>query len=76
MIIIMPFGNEYQLNRTRNLFIFFVHLIGERLVEATLRRTKQDFAHCMQWSVDVAHPEAKCIQVVMDNLNTKTCVAL
>jgi len=61
---------EYQRNGTRNLFMFFEPLTGKRHVEVTLRRTKQDFAHCMQWLVDVAHPEAQCIQVVMDNLNT------
>ena len=36
----------------------------------TERRTMQDFAHQMQWLVDVAHPNAPVIRVVLDNLNT------
>ena len=32
----------------------------------------QDFAHQMQWLVDVAYPHAPVVRVVLDNLNTLT----
>lgn len=67
---------EYRRKGTRNLFMFFEPLAGQRHVEVTQRRTKQDFARCMQWLVDVAYPDAVCIDVVLDNLNTHTYAAL
>jgi hypothetical protein len=67
---------EYRRNGTRNLFMFFEPLAGQRHVEVTERRTKQDFAHCMKWLVDVAYPDAQHIDVVLDNLNTHTYAAL
>lgn len=35
-----------------------------------------DFAHQMQWLVDVAYPEAKVVRVVLDNLNTHKAASL
>ena len=61
---------EYKRNGTRNLFLFFEPLVGQRHIEVTQRRTKQDFAHQMRWLVDVAYPNAECVEVVLDNLNT------
>jgi hypothetical protein len=61
---------EYKRNGTRNLFLFFEPLIGWRHIEVTQRRTKQDFAHQMRWLVDIAYPDADCVEVVLDNLNT------
>jgi hypothetical protein len=61
---------EYQRNGTRNLFLFFEPLMSRRHVEVTERRTNQDFAHQMRWLVDVAYPDAECIDLIMDNLNT------
>lgn len=61
---------EYQRNGTRNLFMFFEPLRSWRHVEVTERRTDQDFAHQMRWLVDVAYPDAECIDLIMDNLNT------
>jgi hypothetical protein len=61
---------EYQRNGVRNLNLFFEPFTGQRHVKITERRTMQDFAHCMQWLVDEIHPDAECIQVVLDNLNT------
>ena len=61
---------EYQRNGTRNLFLFFEPLTSWRHVEVTERRTDQDFAHQMRWLVDTAYPDAECIDVIMDNLNT------
>jgi len=67
---------QYQRNGTCNLFVFFEPRNGWRHVEVTERRTKQDFAQCMQQLVDGYYPEAEVIRVVVDNLNTHTPAAL
>ena len=67
---------QYQRNGTCNLFMFFEPRHGWRHVEVTDRRTKQDFAYCMQQLVDGYYPEAEVIRVVVDNLNTHTPAAL
>jgi hypothetical protein len=67
---------EYQRNGTRNLFLFFQPLAGWRHVRVTERRTKLDFAHCMQYLVDELFPDADKIVLVLDNLNTHTPAAL
>ena len=61
---------EYKRNGTRNLFLFVEPKAGFRHVLVTQRRTKQDFAFAMRYLVDVIYPEADCIDVVLDNLNT------
>lgn len=61
---------EYKRNGTRNLFMFVEPKAGSRQVLVTNRRTKRDFAFAMRYLVDVIYPEAECIDVVMDNLNT------
>jgi hypothetical protein len=61
---------EYKRTGTRNLFIFVEPKAGSRQVLVTNHRTKRDFAHAMRYLVDVIHPEAECIDIVMDNLNT------
>jgi hypothetical protein len=61
---------EYKRNGTRNLFVLVEPKAGARHVLVTQRRTKRDFAFVMRYLVDVIHPEAECIDVVMDNLNT------
>jgi transposase len=40
------------------------------------QRTKVDFAHEMQWLVDIGYPEAEVICVVLDNLNTHKIASL
>jgi hypothetical protein len=67
---------EYQRNGTCNLFMFFAPGEGWRHVEVTDRRTKRDFASCLQALVDGYFPEAERIRVVLDNLNTHTPAAL
>ena len=73
---VLRYDYEYRRNGTSNLFLFFEPLAAWRHVEVTQRRTKLDFAHQMRWLVDVAYPDAECIEVVMDNLNTHTYAAL
>lgn len=61
---------EYRREGTCNLFVFLQPLIGWRHVKVTPRRTKQDFAMCMNDLLETHFPKAKKIRVVLDNLNT------
>lgn len=61
---------EYKRAGTRNLFVFVEPQAGQRHILVTQRRTKQDFAQAMRYLVDVLYPEADCIDLVLDNLNT------
>jgi DDE superfamily endonuclease len=70
------FDYEYARNGTRNLFLFVEPQTGERHVHGTEQRTKVDFAHEMQWLVDICYPEAEVIRVVLDNLNTHKIASL
>lgn len=67
---------EYQRNGTCNLFVFSEPFQGWREVLVTERRTKQDFARCMQALVDIYFPTAERIRVVLDNLNTHSSASL
>jgi len=67
---------EYTREGVRNIFMFCEPLTGQRHVEVTQRRTKADWADCMQQLVDELYPDATCIRVVMDNLNTHNPAAL
>lgn len=68
--------SEYKRNGTRNLFLFVEPKAGKRAVLVTRRRKKQDFAYAMRYLVDVLYPQATCIDVVLDNLNTHRYVVL
>ena len=61
---------EYKRQGTANLFISVEPLAGRRQVRVTAQRTKLDFAKEIKQLVDVDYPQAKCIRVVLDNLNT------
>lgn len=67
---------EYRRNGTANLFVVTDAKRSWRHVEVTNQRTKCDFAACMKALVDEHYPEASCIRVVMDNLNTHCAGAL
>jgi len=67
---------EYERKGSANLFMMCQPLAGWRMVKATQRRTKVDFAHCMKDLVDIHFPDADLIRVVLDNLNTHTPGAL
>jgi DDE superfamily endonuclease len=70
------FDYEYERNGTRNLFLFVEPPAGRRHVHVTAQRTKVDFAHEMQWLVDIGYPKAEVIRVVLDNLNTHKLASL
>lgn len=67
---------EYKRNGVSNLFMFFEPLGGWRHVKVTDRRTKVDWARCMQELVDTHYPQADTIAVVMDNLSSHSPASL
>lgn len=67
---------EYQRNGVRNLFLFFSPLVSWRHIKITEQRTRRDWANCMKDLVDVHFPEATCIRLIQDNLNTHNPVFL
>lgn len=68
--------NEYVRNGTCSIFIFTEPLAGWRDADALPRRTKQDWAHKVQWLLDDQYPEAEKVVFVMDNLNTHNISSL
>ena len=66
------FDTEYERNGTSNIFIAYEPLMGQRVVKATERRTKIDWAQFMKELVDDHYKNAEKIIIVMDNLNTHT----
>lgn len=67
---------EYRRGGTRNLLVFVEPKAGRRAVLVTRQHGKRDFAHAMCYLVDVLYPHAPIIDVVLDNLNTHTYLAL
>lgn len=67
---------EYRREGTANLFAFFAPLLNWRHIKVTDRRTKLDWAYCMRDLVDVHFPDAECVVVVQDQLNTHNPAAL
>jgi hypothetical protein len=68
--------DEYERHGTRQLFLVVEPQAGMRHVHVTEQRTKVDFAHAMQWLVDICSPEAEVICVVLDHLNTHRLTSL
>lgn len=60
---------EYKRHGTRNIFVAVEPKAGQRMIAATARRTKQDFAKFIEALTD-AYPNAATIHLVLDNLNT------
>lgn len=67
---------EYVRNGVANLFMIFEPLAGQRDVEVTDRRTKKDYAECLRKLSDEVYPDAECIVLVQDNLNTHSPASL
>lgn len=70
------YDSEYERNGVSNLFLFFEPLTGRRHLSVTDQRTAVDWAHQVRDLVDVHHPDAERITLVMDNLNTHTPASL
>jgi len=67
---------EYVRQGTCSFFMTFAPLLSERRVYVTGRRTALDFARVIQDLVDVQYPEAECLVLVLDNLNTHSKASL
>ncbi|MGZ4978542.1 MAG: transposase, partial [Methylobacter sp.] len=70
------YDTEYERNGVSSLFMFFEPLEGRRHVAVTNQRTAIDWAQQIRHLVDVIHPRAERISLVMDNLNTHTGASL
>jgi hypothetical protein len=68
--------SEYTRHGRSNLCLCYAPLHNWRHVTVTERRTKHDWAACIQTLVDTGFPDADRIVLVMDNLNTHTPAAL
>jgi hypothetical protein len=64
------FDCEYVRNGVANIFAVCEPLLGQRTFTVTDRRTKIDWAHLIKHLVDVRHPNAEAIVLVLDQLNT------
>ena len=67
---------EYVRCGSCSIFVFTEPLRGWRHVCARERRTKQDWAIQIQQLLEVYYPDARCIRLVLDNLNTHTTASL
>ncbi len=67
---------EYVRNGTANLFLWVEPLAGQRHVQVTAQRTKQDWARFIRELVDVHYPAVEQVVLVVDNLNTHVAAAL
>jgi len=61
---------EYVRNGVANIFAVCEPLLGRRELTVTERRTRVDWAHLIKHLVDVRHPQAEQVVLVMDQLNT------
>lgn len=61
---------HYKREGTKNLFLASEPLDGWRAVTVKDRRTTEDWVEFMRQIVDDHYPDAECIRVVLDNLNT------
>ncbi len=68
--------HEYVRNGTAQLFVEIEPLKGQRHVEVTERRTRQDWARFIKAMLDERYPNAVKVRLVMDNLNTHSIASL
>ena len=62
--------HEYVRNGVAQIFLEVEPLTGRCHVEATERRTRQDWARWIEGMLERRYPEAERVVLVMDNLNT------
>jgi hypothetical protein len=67
---------EYERNGTANIFMFTEPLGGWRKASVRAQKTRQDWAHEIKALLEEDYPEAECIILVCDNLNTHTLGSL
>lgn len=61
---------EYERKGVCNVFLFVEPRRGWRKVFVRERRTKGDWASCVHVLLTEVYPEARCVRLVQDNLNT------
>jgi DDE superfamily endonuclease len=61
---------EYKRHGTTNLFVAVEPLAGRRIVSVTQHRGKVDFVAFVQELLTGAYAKARCVHLVLDNLNT------
>ena len=61
---------EYKRKGTCNIFVAVAPKAGMRIVKVTDTRKKEDFAYFVEELIENHFPNASCIQLVLDNLNT------
>ncbi len=62
--------HEYVRNGVAQIFLEVEPLTGRRHVEASARRTRQDWARWIRGMLEERYPQAERVVLVMDNLNT------
>jgi DDE superfamily endonuclease len=67
---IEKYDNQYIRRGNVNIFMAVEFKAGKRTTRVTSRRTKRDFAKFVKHLVDRVYPNAECVQLVLDNLNT------
>lgn len=70
------FDYEYVRNGVANIFCLSEPLLGTREFSVTEHRTKADFARLIKDLIDVRHPDAEKIVLVLDQLNTHSPASL
>lgn len=67
---------EYERQGVCSLFVFVEPRRGWRQVFVRDRRTKVDWARCVRVILNEVYPDALCVRLVQDNLNTHTLASL
>jgi len=70
------YDSEYTRNGVSSLFVFYEPLVGHRQLHISDHRTRIDWAHCIKHLIEVQHPAAEKIILVLDQLNTHSPVSL
>lgn len=70
------FDYEYVRNGVANIFCVCEPLLGTRALTVTDQRTRQDWARLIKNLVEVRHPDADKIVLVLDQLNTHSPASL
>lgn len=73
---LVRYDYEYKRKGVCNKFVFLEPLRGWRKVFVRQHRTMVDWAWCIQQLLDRYYPEAQCVRLVLDNLNTHTGASL
>lgn len=68
--------DEYVRNGVASIFLEVEPLGGNRQVDITERRTREDWAHFIKDMLEERYPDAEKVVLVMDNLNTHNTASL